>query len=212
MMTEEKEDLEIDLHNRIELIDAIILKHTKLIEKYNTEFQELDVHFNQFNALIEENKRKHEIMVERIDVLKEKRQQLYHQVELTLEKILNTKEKEMNVLREKIMHAKSVNSIEEEKKLIELLYTSVLDIENFHNISLINEVKPKIQEAASSHEELNDIISSDRNYNTDLQNNQKELEKAKPRHSWLEKRIQSHKEALNYWDNQKNIEKEVKAL
>jgi hypothetical protein len=37
---------------------------------------------------------------------------------------------------------------------------------------------------------------------------EEELNKAKPRHSWLENRIQSHKEALKHWESLKNAKEE----
>lgn len=204
------EYLGVNLVNSIELINEVILKHKKLLEKYNAEFQEIDAQFSMLNKAIEDNKRKHDDILERIDVLKEKRQQLYHQVDQIIEKIPNIQEKDINNLREQIANTKSLISIDEEKAAIKLIYTMISGFESILiDLSIKSDIELRLDEAVKSHEELVSIIASQNDENVDQKNTKNALSKAKPRHSWLEKRIEMHEEALKYWENQRELNKEV---
>lgn len=207
-MTTDGDGVGVTLYDREGLIDAVILKHNRMLEKYNFEFEELDTRFSSYSQGIDDSKKKHEELLERIDVLKEKRQQLYHQAEMMLDKLTESgmQQKDVNTIRDNIAKAKLLSPVNEEKTIVDSII-SVLSIgETSENKSSI---KSKIEEAVTSHEELRAASGLE----CGLMENQKlqedELNKAKPRHSWLEKRIQSHKEALNYWEKLKGTDKEV---
>jgi hypothetical protein len=70
-MTAEVDGVGVTLLGREGLIDAVILKHNKMLEKYNFEFEELDTRFSSYSREIDNSKKRHEEMLERIDVLKE---------------------------------------------------------------------------------------------------------------------------------------------
>lgn len=208
-MTAEGDSLGVTLLDREDLIDAVILKHNRMLEKYNSEFEELDIRFSSYTQGIEDSKKKHEDLLERIDVLKEKRQQLYHQAEITLEKLTDSgmQQKDVNTILENMAKAKLLSSLDEEKVVVESIL-SALSSGGGLSDNLVP-IKLKMEEAIDSHKEVVSATSLENDLTENQKLYQEELSKAKPRHSWLEKRIQSHKEALTYWESLKNTDKEV---
>ncbi|MGB3907822.1 MAG: hypothetical protein WBL02_05240 [Methanomethylovorans sp.] len=207
-MNAEGDGVGVTLIGREGLIDAVILKHNKMLEKYNFEFEELDLRFSSHSQEIENSKKRHEEMLERIDVLKEKRHQLYHQAETMMEKLVESgmEPKEVDAVCDNLAKAKSLSSIDEEKTVIESILAVLAAAEHSE---IKTSIKPKIEEALASHEELISISGLEKSLTDDQKLHEDELSKARPRHTWLEKRIQSHKEALNYWADLKSKEKEV---
>lgn len=207
-MTTEGDGVGVTLIGREGLINAVILKHNKMLEKYIFEFEELDTRFSSYSRGIDDGKKKHEELLEREDILKEKRQQLYHQAEMMLEKLVESgmQQKDVNIIRDGITKAKSVSSVSEEKAVIESIL-SALSIGELSETK--SSIKSKIEEAVTSHEELISISGLENTLTEDQKFHEEELSKAKPRHSWLEKRIQSHKEALKHWESLKNEKQEV---
>jgi hypothetical protein len=207
-MTAEGDGVGVTLIGREGLIDSVILKHNKMLEKYIFEFEELDTRFSSYSQGIDDGKKKHEELLERKDVLKEKRQQLYHQAEMMLEKLVESgmQQKDVNIIRDDITKAKSFSSVSEEKAVIESIL-SALSIGELSETK--SSIKSKIEEAVTSHEELISISGLENTLTEDQKFHEEELSKAKPRHSWLEKRIQSHKEALKHWESLKNEKQEV---
>lgn len=207
-MTAEGDGVGVTLLDREGLIDGVILKHNRMLEKYNFEFEELDTRFSSHSREIDNSKKKHEELLERIDVLKEKRQQLYHQAEIMIEKLVESgmQQKDANTIRDSITKAKSVSSASEEKTVAGSIQSVLAVGEPSETKASINS---KIEEAIVSHEELISISGLEISLTEDKKLHEDELSKAKPRHSWLEKRIQSHKEAVSYWESLKNSEREV---
>ncbi|MFA0822797.1 MAG: hypothetical protein ACC612_07890 [Methanomethylovorans sp.] len=207
-MTTDGDGVGVTLYDREGLIDAVILKHNRMLEKYNFEFEELDTRFSSYSQGIDDSKKKHEELLERIDVLKEKRQQLYHQAEMMLDKLTESgmQQKDVNTIRDNIAKAKLLSPVNEEKAIVDSIM-SVLSIGETSESKL--SIKSKIEEAVTSHEELRAASGLECGLIENQKLQEDELNKAKPRHSWLEKRIQSHKEALKYWDKLKGTDKEV---
>lgn len=207
-MTTDGDGVGVTLYDREGLIDAVILKHNRMLEKYNFEFEELDIRFSSYSQGIDDSKKKHEELLERIDVLKEKRQQLYHQAEMMLDKLTESgmQQKDVNTIRDNIAKAKLLSPVNEEKAIVDSIM-SVLSIGETSESKL--SIKSKIEEAVTSHEELRAASGLECGLIENQKLQEDELNKAKPRHSWLEKRIQSHKEALNYWEKLKGTDKEV---
>ena len=210
-MTAEVDGVGVTLLGREGLIDAVILKHNKMLEKYNFEFEELDTRFSSYSREIDNSKKRHEEMLERIDVLKEKRQQLYHQAENIMEKLIESgmEQKDVNTIHDSIAKARSLSSVIEEKAVVGSILSVLAVGEPSESKASIHS---KIEEAVASHEELISIASLENSLTEDQKLHEDELSKAKPRHSWLEKRIQSHKEALRYWESLKNTDGEVTAV
>lgn len=207
-MTTDGDGVGVTLYDREGLIDAVILKHNRMLEKYNFEFEELDTRFSSYSQGIDDSKKKHEELLERIDVLKEKRQQLYHQAEMMLDKLTESgmQQKDVNTIRDNIAKAKLLSPVNEEKTIVDSII-SVLSIGETSESK--SSIKSKIEEAVTSHEELRAASGLECGLIENQKLQEDELNKAKPRHSWLEKRIQSHKEALNYWEKLKGTDKEV---
>ena len=207
-MTTDGDGVGVTLYDREGLIDAVILKHNRMLEKYNFEFEELDTRFSSYSQGIDDSKKKHEELLERIDVLKEKRQQLYHQAEMMLDKLTESgmQQKDVNTIRDNIAKAKLLSPVNEEKAIVDSII-SVLSIGETSESK--SSIKSKIEEAVTSHEELRAASGLECGLIENQKLQEDELNKAKPRHSWLEKRIQSHKEALKYWDKLKGTDKEV---
>ena len=207
-MTTDGDGVGVTLYDREGLIDAVILKHNRMLEKYNFEFEELDTRFSSYSQGIDDSKKKHEELLERIDVLKEKRQQLYHQAEMMLDKLTESgmQQKDVNTIRDNIAKAKLLSPVNEEKTIVDSII-SVLSIGETSESK--SSIKSKIEEAVTSHEELRAASGLECGLIENQKLQEDELNKAKPRHSWLEKRIQSHKEALKYWDKLKGTDKEV---
>lgn len=207
-MTTDGDGVGVTLYDREGLIDAVILKHNRMLEKYNFEFEELDTRFSSYSQGIDDSKKKHEELLERIDVLKEKRQQLYHQAEMMLDKLTESgvQQNDVNTIRDNIAKAKLLSPVNEEKAIVDSII-SVLSIGETSESK--SSIKSKIEEAVTSHEELRAASGLECGLIENQKLQEDELNKAKPRHSWLEKRIQSHKEALNYWEKLKGTDKEV---
>ena len=69
-----------------ELISAVVEKHRRFLEEDRKEFEELDSRLTQVEEDAKNSKNSRIRMAERKEVLKEKRQQFYHQAEALLEK------------------------------------------------------------------------------------------------------------------------------
>jgi hypothetical protein len=115
-------------------------------------------------------------------------------------------QKDVNTIRDNIAKAKLLSPVNEEKAIVDSII-SVLSIGETSESK--SSIKSKIEEAVISHEELRAASGLECGLIENQKLQEDELNKAKPRHSWLEKRIQSHKEALNYWEKLKGIDKEV---
>jgi chromosome segregation ATPase len=207
-MNTEGDSVGVTLLSREGLIDAVILKHNRMLEKYNFEFEELDNRFSSYSKAIDDNNKRHEEILERIEVLKEKRQQLYHQAEMMIEKLIESgiQQKDVDTIKDYIRKAKHVSSENEEKTVIESVFSILF---TGKNSEIKANFKSKIDEALASHEELISMLAIEASLSEERKILESELNKAKPRHTWLEKRIQSHKEALNYWESLKKGGNEV---
>ncbi len=64
-----------------ELISAVVEKHRRFLEEDRKEFEELDSRLTQVEEDVKNSKNSRIRMAERKEILKEKRQQFYHQAE-----------------------------------------------------------------------------------------------------------------------------------
>ena len=85
-MTENIDEAGIRVLVEEELISAVVEKHRRFLEEYKKEFGELDSRLSQVEENVKNVKNFRIQMEERKEVLKEKRQQFYHQTEALLEK------------------------------------------------------------------------------------------------------------------------------
>jgi hypothetical protein len=190
-----------------ELISAVVEKHRRFLEEDRKEFNELGSRLNQIEEDAKNLKNSRIRMAERKEVLKEKRQQFYHQAEALFEKDLFPKLDQItaNKLKEDIKRLKGQIEPEEEQKLKDSF------IENLHGIvraagleeNFLLQIQARIDEAMNSNQELKGIVESEKHIEEDDGSRNEEISKGKSQHKWLGNKIKNHEEALIYWEKLK---------
>jgi hypothetical protein len=190
-----------------ELISRVVEKHKKFLEEYRKEFEELDSKLSQFEEDAKNAKISRTRIAERKEVLKEKRQQFYHQVEGLLEKDLFPKLDPVTAdkIKEDIKKLKGQIEPEEEQDLKNSFMKNLGELikEKETGESLLQQVNARLDEAGSSNIELKEIKESEKQLEEDDGSKSSEISKSKPQHKWLSTKIKSHEEALSYWEKQK---------
>jgi hypothetical protein len=190
-----------------ELISRVVEKHKKFLEEYRKEFEELDSRLSQFEEEAKNAKLSRTRMAERKEVLKEKRQQYYHQAEGLLEKELFPKLDPVTAdkIKEDIKKLKGQIEPEEEQRLMDSFMESLRELSREKGIgeSLLLQTSARMEEARSSNLELKEIKESEKQLEEDDETKSGEISKNKPQHKWLSSKIKSHEEALSYWEKQK---------
>ncbi len=190
-----------------ELISAVVEKHRRFLEEDRKEFEELDSRLTQVEEDVNNSKNSRIRMAERKEVLKEKRQQFYHQAEALLEKELFPKLDQMTVskLKEDIKKLKGQIEPGEEQKLEESFMENLREIiraagsgENF-----LLQTEARLEEARNSNLELNEIIQSEKQLEENDGSKNEEISKSKSQHKWLSSKIKNNEDALNYWEKLK---------
>ncbi|MBP2029143.1 chromosome segregation ATPase [Methanohalophilus levihalophilus] len=186
------------------LIKAVIEKHERLISEYNTEYNSLEGKVKELKEKVAAAKKEHEDTVQRMDVLREKRQQLYYQAKKLLEDL------EPGTIEDRLVHSIH-DDIEELKRLKEpeteaALRKTLLDKINSIRVEEIKEqvsqLTEKIKGAEEATIELLSLETNRKDSSKDNENMAEELKKDEPRHNWLHRRIASHTEAREYWEKQ----------
>ena len=189
-----------------ELISRVVEKHKRFLEEYRKEFGELDSKLNQYEEDTKNAKISRTRMAERREVLKEKRQQFYHQVEGLLEKELFTKLDPVTAdkMKEDIKKLKGQIEPEEEQNLENSFIENLRELAREKGVeSLLPQISSRLDEAGSSNKELKEIKESEKQLEEDDGSKSSEISKNKPQHKWLSSKIKSHEEALSYWEKQK---------
>lgn len=206
-MTENIEEAGIRVMTEGELISAVEEKHRRFLDEARKEFGELDSRLSQVEEEVKNAKNSRIRMEERKEVLKEKRQQFYHQVEALLEKENLPKLDSITAskLQEELKKLKGQIEPEEEQKLkdsfIENLREIVRATETGENILL--QINARMEEARSSNQELKEIVQSEKQLVEDDGSKNEEISKSRSQHKWLGTKIKNHEEALNYWEKLK---------
>jgi uncharacterized membrane protein len=204
---ESVENTGIKVLTESELVSAVIEKHRQSLEQDRKEFEELDGKLTQAEEDIKNSKNAKIRMAERKEVLKEKRQQFYHQVETLLERELFPKMDQIaaNKLKEELKKLKSQIEPEEEQNLKDTFMESLR--ETFRQVGLeenfIAQVETRVEEARGSNLELKEIIESEKQLKDDDGSKSEIISKGKSQHKWLSSKIKNHEEALNYWEKLK---------
>jgi len=200
-------DLGIRMLTEEELISAVLEKHRRFLEEDRKEFDELGSRLNQTEENAKNLKNSRIRMAERKEVLKEKRQQFYHQVEALFEKDLFPKMDQItnNKLTEDIKKLKSQIEPEEEQKLKDSFVEHLGGIcraagleENF-----LLQTQSRMDEALNSNRELKGIMDSEKKFEVDDGSKNEEISKNKSQYKWLGTKIKNHEESLNYWEKLK---------
>lgn len=190
-----------------ELISAVVEKHRRFLEDDRKEFEELNSRLNQIEEDAKNLKNSIIKFMERKEILKEKRQQFYHQAEALLERELFPKLNQITVnkLKEDIKKLKGQIEPEEEQKFkdsfLENLRETFLVTELEENLLL--QIQVRLEEARNSNLELKGIVGSEKQFEEDDSSKNEEIAESKSRHKWLNSKIKNHEEALDYWEKLK---------
>lgn len=206
-MTENIEETGIRMLTEGELTSAVVEKHRRFLEEDKKEFGELDSRLSQVEEDVKTAKNSRIRMEERKEVLKEKRQQFYHQAEALLEKDVFPKLDPITTskLKEELKKLKGQIEPEEEQKL---KYSFMENLREIIRATRLGENIPlqtdaRMEEARSSNLELKEIIQSEKQLAEDDGSKSEEISKSKSQHKWLSTKIKKHEEALNYWEKLK---------
>ncbi|MCD4801127.1 MAG: hypothetical protein K8R01_06015, partial [Methanococcoides sp.] len=152
---------ETSILDKDELIKSVIAKHKRLLEEYNREFRELDGRSKALKEQIGSSKQEKEDTLTRIEVLKEKRQQLYHQAENVLGNMFTDIDDKL--LDNKLMHAandgftkvRRLININEEKQVVDELLTKLDSMSTHETVqSSVQQIKAKVNGAIEASNEL----------------------------------------------------------
>jgi len=206
-VTENIDEAGIRVLTEEELISAVVEKHRRFLEENKKEFGELDSRLSQVEENVKNAKNFRIQMEERKEVLKEKRQQFYHQTEALLEKEVFPKLDPITAskLKEELKKIKGQIEPEEEQRLknsfMENLRETIRAAGLGENVLL--QADARMEEARNSNIELKEIIKSEKQLVEDDGSKSEEISKSKSQHKWLSTRIKNHEEALNYWEKLK---------
>ena len=190
-----------------ELISAVVEKHRRFLEEDIKEFNELGIRLNQIEEDAKNLKNSRIRMAERKEVLKEKRQQFYHQAEALFEKDFFPKLDQItaNKLKEDIKKLKGQIEPEEEQILKDSFMENLRGIVRTPGLeeNPLLQIQARIDEAISSNLELKGIVESEKHFEEDDGSKNEEISKSKSQHKWLGSKIKNHEEALIYWEKLK---------
>jgi len=206
-VTENIDEAGIRVLTEEELISAVVEKHRRFLEENKKEFVELDSRLNQVEENIKNAKNFRTRMEERKEVLKEKRQQFYHQTEALLEKEIFPKldPTTASKLREELKKLKGQIDPEEEQKLKDLFMQNLRETILAAGLgeTVLLQANARMEEARKSNIELKEIKNSEKQLVEDDSSKSEEISKSKSQHKWLSTRIKNHEEALSYWEKLK---------
>lgn len=206
-MSENTDEAGIRVLTEGELISRVVEKHKGFLEEYRKEFEELDSRLNQYEEDAKNARISRTRMAERKEVLKEKRQQYYHQAEGLLEKELFPRLDRVaaDKIQEDIKKLKGQIEPEEEQNLKNSFMENLRELikEKGLGENLLLHTGARLEEAVSSNLELKEIKESEKQLEEDDGSKSSEISKNKPQHKWLSTKIKSHEEALGYWEKQK---------
>ncbi len=207
-MSDSTENIEVSILDRDELLRNVITKHERFIDEYTGEFTQINEKIQTLEDQIGSSKKKREEIINRTDLLKEKRQQLYHQAENLLDNMYDDIDNKL--LDNKLMHAvkdginkiKRPADIAEEEATINQINQKLDEMDKHDDIQkAVISIKNRFMEGFAASRELKEIQGTENNIEGP-ENSMNDLEQMEKRHGWLEHRIKSHKEALDYWKNE----------
>ncbi|MGP8337100.1 MAG: hypothetical protein ACT6FC_02580 [Methanosarcinaceae archaeon] len=201
--------VDISSLERKDLIAGVIAKHKRFIDEYNGEFNELDGKVTSLGEQAESAKKNREYVIERLDVLKEKRHQLYHQAENLLgdlssfDEIQTDDNKLIHSIYNEIVRIKPSITLENEMQIVNEIKDKLsrMSHDNQDFQKLVSQIRSKVDDALASSIELDSITGSDKESNDLFFKLNDELKQVVPRHGWLKNRIESHKAGLKYWED-----------
>ena len=191
---------EIRILERNELISAVIEKHERLIAEYTVEFDAINGTSNVLDAEIEGLKKRVEENEEKIGVYDEKK---HHPAHEALEKLKKMDLKQIDSEKieagiNSLASSKVSDSPEERKAVYDALYEDLKNAEGCDVSALSPQIDASYQAYLEEYN-LKESLAADK---VSLSQKQGEVQENK-RAEWLGKRIDSHKESLEYWKGMK---------
>lgn len=209
--------MHFEVLNRSQLIDLVLDKHRQLTERYAREYREIKQLDAELSQQINREKQEQNERQERREVLKEKKKLLLYQagkiqqqlLDLLLttqssdnkdalqqiQKTLLQKEAELNKVRDADTEAALINQIKAELDRIPVSG----DVR-----SAVNLIHRKLDEMIAAQAELQAL-----NENTapgEAIDRRAQIKEVREKQRWLERRIDSHRQALVHWEQEKNRE------
>lgn len=204
------------------LIEMVIDKHNRFLLAFNSEFSELESKLSSVKQQADMVKKELEATETRITVLNEKYYLLFHQAKKLREEIFAHVLEKMradkfagvqDIIRlgsridEFEKKLQSSKNIEDEERTIAEIKKLLYDFESAAKKAGITVtckgVVDKLNEANASHNELLSIQNKPKHETTSLKDYDKQKDEIEGRYNWLKKRIESHTNALAYWEKQK---------
>ncbi|MCQ1536308.1 hypothetical protein FTO70_11585 [Methanosarcina sp. KYL-1] len=203
-MNESSEEAGTKILTTGELVSGVVEKHRRFLEEYKKEFEELDGRLGQIEGEVKSARDSRNQMKERKEILREKRQQFYHQAEGLLEKELLPKLDPMpaDKLQEDLKKLKGQAEPSEEQRLAGEFKENLREFAQGAGLeeSIILQIEVKIDEALNPNLEIKKIEEDEKQLEEDDGSKSQEISKGKPQHKWLNSKIKSHEDALRYWE------------
>jgi chromosome segregation ATPase len=204
------------------LMELVIDKHNKFIGIFKEEYSGLDEKLNAINKQSQELKKEIEANETKITVLNEKYFLYFHQAKKQRDELFN-------IVLEKMRYANAANTndvvrvssrieefekklqisrnIDDEDKAIveikKLLFDFESEVRKSGFIVTSKTIEDTLNEANASHKELISIMDKPNHDIGSVKEFEKQIGEIEGRHNWLKRRIESHSDALSYWEKQK---------
>lgn len=204
------------------LIELVIDKHNRFLEAFNTEFSEIE---NRLNTTREQSlaiKKEIGTTESRIEVLNEKYHLLFYQAKKQREELINQVLDKMRTVKAAgIQDVKKIaarmdefenklqtsKNIDDEERAIAEIKKLFYDVESAARKAgstvTFGGVTEKLNEANSSHRELLSLQDKPEQNSASAKEFDKQLSEIEGRFNWLRHRIESHRNAVAYWEKQK---------
>ncbi len=204
------------------LVELVIDKHRKFLEVFKSEFSELSTKLDSTRQQSDSTRKEMEALDSKIAVLTEKYHLLFHQAKKQREDIfihvidrmraenmqglhdMIRMESKITELEKKLQISKNIQdeerTIDEMKGLLNGFESAA---KNCGIIITCNGITDKLNEANSSHRELLSLQDKPKEHAASALEYNKQIAEFEGRHNWLKHRIESHTNALAYWEKQK---------
>ena len=203
----------VSILNDAKLYSLVIDKHKRFSKEFTDELEGLEVTVNSKRTEYQRINKELEALETRIVVLREKRHQLYHQA-----KKLRIKLFEDIVEREHIQHFENeigdidnrlqnanmssqeeLDCINRIRSLVNEMVQGVPELDDVHR-GFMPSIFDILKTAESARKELDDVQDAPAKHKSDSASIKGEFEEMESRQGWLKRRIELHKDALEYWE------------
>lgn len=211
-------NMTLKTYGKSDLIGKVIEKHRRLLDEYGLQFKEISEQVQSINEGITSAKERKEFVATRTEVLVEKRQLFYHLAEKLLGDISEACKNDNNTLKElkaatvDLPKMKGAISPEDEMKIAEPIFASLDKMRSSipDARSTIDSMISRMKDAMAANAELSTMKQPEAVPEPTGENKEKGLAELEQKYKWLENRLNSHKEALAYWEKESTGAEEVK--